>query len=57
MIDDKVMGIYAVTGGIRSYVTGVPEIDPGSTGAVVAMLLGALASLERRLPSRRPRRG
>ncbi len=57
VIDDKVMGIYAVTGGIRSYVTGVPEIDPGSTGAVVAMLLGTLASLERRLPSRRPRRG
>lgn len=56
VIDDKVMGIYAVSGGIRSYVTGVPEIDPGGTAAVVAMVLGTLASLERGLCSRRPRR-
>lgn len=52
VIDDKVMGIYAVTGGIRSYVTGVPELDPGSFGAVALMVVGSLACLEGRLRRR-----
>lgn len=53
VIDDKVMGIYAVTGGIRSYVTVVPEIDAGSSGSIAALVVGALAALERRMARRR----
>jgi len=51
VIDDKVMGIYAVTGGIRSYVTSTPEIDPAGIGSVLALVSGALGLLERRRPT------
>ncbi len=53
VIDDKVMGIYPVTGGVYSYITTVPEIDPASSRSAVALVLGALACVERRLARRR----
>lgn len=48
VIDDKVIGIYPVAGGIRSYVTTVPEIDPAGLASVLALLGGGLGLLERR---------
>lgn len=53
VIDDKVMGIYAVPGGIRSYVTTtIPEIDPAGFGSMLALLTGALGLKERRRTGR-----
>jgi hypothetical protein len=48
VIDDRVMGIYSVGDGARSYITSVPEIDPSCIGSALALLLGSLGFLERR---------
>jgi hypothetical protein len=40
------MWAFALAG--TSYAAPVPEIDPGSFGSVLAMVLGSLALLERR---------
>jgi hypothetical protein len=48
VIDDRVMGIYSVGVGARSYITSVPEIDPRGFGSVLALVLGSLGFLERR---------
>ena len=48
VIDDRVIGIYSVGDGARSYITSVPEIDPSCIGSALALLLGSLGFLERR---------
>lgn len=40
------MWAFAIAG--TSYATPAPEIDPGSAGSVLAVVLGSLALLERR---------